>query len=497
MEFFSCPSIEKRKHKELLVLPFWEGKQHAESAADISKFKTLIQAPGILQDFRGKEGELLFIYGSSNKSDKRLALLGLGNKEKINTEKLRRAYAQLAKACHQKKIEDISLMIPLSGISEESVVVGIAEGLLLANYSFNKLKQEKKAEKSVLLKKVEFLAISKQSLEIVKICKTIAEGVYIARDLVNDNADAINPQYLARFAQNLARQLPHVKATILNKTQLEKEKMGLLLAVGRGSAIDPALIILSYHGNPRSKEHTVLIGKGVTYDTGGLNLKPVISMETMKADMAGGAAVLGTLYAVASLGLKVNVTAVIPATENSIGPKSFKPGDVYKSYSGQMIEINNPDAEGRLVLADAITYAQKKLKPTRIIDIATLTGGIEIALGPEACGLFSNNDALADAIQLSGSNTYERVWRLPLYEEYRDFLKSDIADMKNSGGRSASSAVAAMFLQEFVDNIPWAHLDIASVAYLNDKKRYHPKFGSGFGVRLLVDLLTEQKFGVR
>lgn len=478
---------------ELLVLPFWEGKQHAESAADMSKYKALIQAPSIKQDFQGKEGELLFVYGSSNKADKRIVLLGLGDKEKINTEKLRRAYSQLTKACHQKKIEDICLVLPQSEMTEETVITGMAEGLLLANYAFDKLKHTKKPEKPALVKKVYLIGISKQGLDVAKRCSIIAKGVYMARDLVNDNADDVNPQYLSRFAQDLARKLPHVKATILNKSRIEKEKMGLLLAVNRGSANDPALIILSYRGNPKSKEHTVLIGKGITYDTGGLSLKPLASMESMKADMAGGAAVLGTIYAAASLHLKVNVTAVIPATENSIGSKSYKPGDVYKSCSGHMIEMNNPDAEGRLVLADAITYTNKKLRPTRIIDIATLTGGIDIALGPEACGLFSNNDALADSLQRSGSNTFERVWRMPLYEEYREFLKSDIADMKNSGGRSASSITAAMFLQEFVDKTPWAHLDIANVAYLNDKRRYHPKFGTGFGVRLLVDLLSDSR----
>lgn len=486
MEFFCCPTEKSRKPAELLVLPFWEGKQHAENAADISKYKAQVQSPAILHDFQGKEGELLFVYGNSKKSDKRFALLGLGNKEKINTEKLRRAYTQLTKACHQKKIEDICLLLPQSDMTEEMIVIGIAEGLSLTNYAFDKLKT-KKSENPTLLKRVEFVDISKQGLDSAKRARIIAEGVYLARDLVNGNADDVTPQYLSRFAQDLARKLPHVTAKILVKRQIEKEKMGLLLAVNRGSSNDPALIILSYRGNPRSDEHTVLIGKGITYDTGGLNLKPYTSMETMKADMAGGAAVIGTIYAASSLRLKVNVTAVIPATENSIGPKSFKPGDVYKSYGGQMVEVSNPDAEGRLILADAITYAKKKLKPTRIIDIATLTGGIDVALGSEACGLFSNNDALSDSLQRSGANTFERVWRFPLYEEYRASLKSDIADLKNSASRSASSIAAAMFLQEFVDKTPWAHLDIASVAYLNDKKR-----ATGFGVRLFVDLLSQE-----
>ncbi len=494
MEFFSRNPNETRKSAELTVIPLWEGEKHADAATDLRKYLPDIKNPAILQDFKGKEGDLLFVYNSQNKSDKRLALLGLGRKEKINTEKLRRVYSQLARACHQKKIDTICVFLPYSVINEEEIIQGIVEGLLLANYAFVKLKHQQKNEKLVLLKKVEFKNISQKGLNIAKRCRIIAEGVYLARDLVNDNADTITPQYLANLAEDLAHKLPHVKAVILNKKQIEKEKMGLLLAVSRGAASDPALIILSYHGNPKSREHTVLIGKGITYDTGGLNLKPLASMETMKADMAGGAAVIGALYSIASLGLKVNVTAVIPATENSIDAKSFKPGDVYKSYRGDTVEINNPDAEGRLVLADAITYAKKKLNPTRIIDIATLTGGIDIAIGSEACGLFSNNDGLAEALQRASTKTFERVWRFPLYDEYKDLLKSDIADMKNSAGRSASSIIASLFLKEFVEETPWAHLDIASVAYLNEKKWYHPKYGTGFGVRLLVALLSENTF---
>lgn len=487
MEFFIC-HIEHRKTAELIVVPFWEGSKHAERATSL--FTAGFDAPAIMEDFHGKEGELIFLYGSHENTDKRLVLLGLGKKEKIDIEKLRRAYSQLAKACHQKKIESLCLFLPEADLDAETTITGVVEGLLLANYAFNKLKHVKKTEDS-LLKKVGFIGISKHGLEVAKRCKIIAEGVYIARDLVNDNADDVNPQYLATFAKNLARKL-HINATILTKKQIEKEKMGLLLAVNRGSVLDPAVIILSYNGNPKSKKQTVLIGKGITYDTGGLNLKPVASMETMKADMAGAAVTIGTIYAAASLGLKVNLTVIIPATENSIGSKSFKPGDVYKSCNGQTIEVNNPDAEGRLVLADAITYAKKKFRPERIIDIATLTGGIDIALGPEACGLFSNDDALADAFQKAGSRTFERVWRMPLYDEYRDSLKSDIADMKNSAGRSASSIIAAKFIQEFVGDTSWAHLDIASVAYLSEKRRYHPKYGTGFGVRLLIDLLSQE-----
>lgn len=265
--------------------------------------------------------------------------------------------------------------------------------------------------------------------------------------------------------------------------------MGLLLAVGRGSDKEPLLTMLTYTGNPKSREHTILIGKGVTYDTGGLNVKPTGSMESMKCDMAGAATVLGVLATVAALGLKLNVTALVPATENAIGSKSFKPGDVYVSHNGKSIEIGNTDAEGRLILADALSYAVKHLKPTRMIDLATLTGAMDVALGSEATGLFSNDDKLAEQLHKAGESTFERVWRMPLFPEYRDQLRSDIADLKNIGTRSGGSITAAYFLKEFVDDIPWAHLDIASTAYLNESKRYHPKFGTGIGVRLITELL--------
>lgn len=491
MEFFIC-NENKRKLTELIVLPFWEGKKGAENAAQIDKYQNLLNSSAILQDFQGKEGQILFIYGNYKDIDKRIALLGLGKKENISVEKLRRIYSQLTRMCHQKKLEEICILPPKTQLSEEMLMQGMTEGMLLANYTFDKLKELKKTEKLRLLEKVSFIGVSKQGLTYANRWGIIAEGVYIARDLVNGNADDVTPQYLSKFAKEISKKFPKVKVNILDKKQIEKEKMGLLLAVNQGSVRDPALIILSYQGDPKSKEHTILIGKGITYDTGGLNLKPMASMETMKADMAGGAAVIGTIYAAASLHLKTNVTAIIPATENSIDAKSFKIGDVYKSYEGRTIEITNPDAEGRLVLADAITYAKRKLKPTRIIDIATLTGAIEVALGFEACGLFTNNDDLASRFQQASLNTQEKIWRFPLYEEYLESLKSDIGDMKNSAGRSAGSAVAAKFLQEFVGDTPWAHLDIANVAYLSERKRYHPKFGTGFGVRLLIDLLSNE-----
>lgn len=490
MEFSIVANLDQRKRSDALVLPFWKGKNGAESAFNLTKLDSLVSGPIETGDFKGKEGEVVFTY-SSSKHEQRIMLVGLGEKDKVTVEKLRRSYSNVTKASIQKKLKEINLIVPiLRELSEEDRFRGIAEGLLLPNYVFAKNRPTStKDEPIVLLEKVNFIGANKNELAVAEKYAEIMQGVYFARDLVNGNADDVTPEYLVKVAEGLEKTLSHVKTTIFNKKRLEKEKMGLILAVSRGSYREPALIFVEYKGNPKSKDHTVLVGKGVTYDTGGLNIKPTGSMETMRCDMGGAAAVLGTLYTAATLGLKVNVTAVVPTVENSIGSMSYKPGDVYQSYAGKTVEIGNTDAEGRLILADALAYVSKHLKPTRIIDVATLTGAIDIALGPEASGLMSNDDALADALIRSGSDTYDRVWRMPMYEEYREQLKSDVADIKNIGGRAAGSITAAHFLQEFVDKTPWAHLDIASTAFLSEIKRYHPKLATGVGVRLLVDFL--------
>lgn len=487
MDFFIADTLEKRKRSNALILPYWNEKKSAIHAARSKVMDPFVKGPIDSGDFLGKEGEVAFLY-VPDQPEERVLLLGLGSQENITVEKLRRAYASLTKACRQKKMKELNILIPhIPSLTEEDIMRGIAEGLLLANYAFDGLKHDAmKKDLTVLLSKVNFIGVSKKALAVAKKSIGIAQGVYLARNLVNGNADDVNPQYLAHFAKQLASKLPHVKTTVLDKKQLEKEKMGLLLAVSRASAHDPALIIVTYKGNPKSKDHTVIVGKGVTYDTGGLNLKPTGGMETMKCDMGGAATALGIIHAIATNQMKVNVTAVIPTTENSIGKNSYKPGDVYKSYTGKTVEIGNTDAEGRLILADALAYAKEHLKPTRMIDFATLTGAMEIALGAETTGLMSNQDALANSLIDAGDDTYERVCRFPLYEEYKDQLKSDIADIKNIGGRPAGSITAALFLQEFVGEVPWAHFDIAGTAYLSDARRYHPKHGTGIGVRLMA-----------
>ncbi|MGA8163576.1 MAG: leucyl aminopeptidase [Waddliaceae bacterium] len=490
MDFLVVNRLQQRKRADILVIPYWKGKKGAESAAAADAFDAVTKPPIQMKDFLGNEGEVQLVYGPGQ-LEKRVALLGLGDEIGCTVETLRRSYSSLVKMSRQKNMAAINLIVPkVSSLKEEEILNGMIEGMLLSNYAFEQLKKESK-KPTTLVKKATLIGVGKQSLSIAKKAGGVAEGVYLARDLVNANADDVTPQKLVELARDFAKQFPQVKATIFNKKRLAKENMNLILAVNRGSKQDPALIILEYKGRPKSSDHTVIVGKGVTYDTGGLNLKPTGAMETMKCDMSGAAAVFGTIFALAKTGVDINITGLIPTTENSIGPNSYKPGDVYSSYAGKTVEIGNTDAEGRLILADALAYANKQLKPSRMIDLATLTGAIVVALGENVTGLMSNDDRLANALIQSGEATCERVWRLPLFEEYRKQLKSDIADIKNTGGREAAAITAGMFLKDFVGKTPWAHLDIAGTAYLSKASGYCPKNATGVGVRLMIHYLTQ------
>jgi leucyl aminopeptidase len=488
LKFFRGDSQHKRKEADALVLPYLQKKSIPHSAVNFP-FKEA-QPALKLKDFKGKEGELLPLYPQHASREKRIIALGLGAEGKITLETLRRAAGSLVRYANRMGIQTINLMVPeLQGLTEGDVVRGLSEGLLSQNYLFDRHKSKKDPQQ--LLKSVYLYRISKRSFASAQKSVKIYEGVYFTRDIVNENADTVTPQQLGIFAKQIAKKYSgKIRAKVLGKKEIEKEKMGLLLAVNKGSARDPALIVLSYRGNPKAKSHTVVIGKGITYDTGGLHIKPIGGMETMRADMAGGAACLGLIIAAANLKLKQNITIVIPSTENCTDSKSFKPGDVFTGASGKTVEILNTDAEGRLVLADAFTYAQKYLKPTRLIDMATLTGAIDIALGPESTGMMSNDDKLAEGIIRAGTVTFERVARLPLLQEYLEKLKSDIADLRNiGGGRSGGSIKSALFLEQFVEGLPWAHLDIASTAFLSEPQRYQPKNATGVGVRLLIEFL--------
>ncbi|MCX5841060.1 MAG: leucyl aminopeptidase, partial [Deltaproteobacteria bacterium] len=319
-------------------------------------------------------------------------------------------------------------------------------------------------------------------------------AVCFARDLVSTPSNEMTPSDLAREAETMAAARKKVHVRILDVQDMKKLGMNALLAVASGSCQPPKFIILEYRGGRKWQAPVALVGKGLTFDSGGISIKPSEKMDEMKSDMAGGAAVMGAIMAAAELKLPVNVVGLIPATENLPGGRAYKPGDILKSLSGQTIEVITTDAEGRLILADALTYASR-YKPAAVIDLATLTGACIVALGDQVIGMLGTDDSLKDKIRKAADMTGERVWELPLWEDYHELIKSDVADFKNSAGRAGGAITAAAFLSKFVGNVPWVHLDIAGPSWLTKDKPYIPKGASGVGVRLMVQVLRDLAAG--
>lgn len=468
-----------------MVVPFWE--DGVQEAGDSIAYKNHTALK--IGDFKAKLGETLLHYVEDDK-EPRVVFLGLGRKDSFTQEMLRRAFAAATRVARTKKAKRVNFIFPKTHLPKEDAVRAFFEGIFLTNYAFVRLKGESlKKDPVVLIDHAGFIGLHESDQPILHKSRTIAENVFAVRDLVNNNADEVTPSFLAKEAEAMARKTPFITLKVLDRKGIEKEGMGLLLAVARGSSEEPRFIEMSYMGDPESKEHVVLVGKGVTYDTGGLSLKTTEGMLTMKCDMAGGATVLATVHTAAALQLKVNVTAIVPSAENCIDGKSYKLGDVYPALNGKTVEITNTDAEGRLLLADALSYAVKHLKPTCMVDIATLTGAIIIALGENISGLFTPDDNLANDLCDAAKKTDELLWRMPMNPDYKDAMKSEIADMVNSAGRDASSIKAAFFLQEFTGTVPWAHIDFAGPSYLTKPKGYNTTSATGYGVRLLLEFL--------
>jgi len=481
----NCVSSSKeRQSADLVILPVWMDKKGALLATSEKEFEPLVKFVFEQKDFSGKEKEMQLLYRQNGK-EPRVLLLGIGEEESCTPEILRSAYASSMKLLSSKSLKSMNVLFPEVGhLDSEALYTAVIEGILMAGYSFTQFKEKPEVSS---LAKICFCGNVKASL--LQRIEIIIESVSLVRDLVNGNADDVNVDAFKQLARDFEKEISSIKVTILDKKALEKEKMGLILAVGKASTLPPSVIILEYKGDPKSKEKTAIVGKGITYDTGGLNIKVGVGMETMKCDMAGAAAVMGIMRAAAKLKLKVNLVGALAIAENAIGANSYKPGDVFRSRTGKTVEITNTDAEGRLVLADTISYVEDHYQPTRLIDFATLTGGVIVALGEEASGLCSNDDKLAHALEKAGERTHERVWRLPLYPEYKEYLKSPIADIKNSGPRKASCSSGATFIHAFVKSSSWAHLDIAGTAYLSELKACHPTAATGVGVRLFIDFL--------
>jgi leucyl aminopeptidase len=442
----------------------------------VIKFVTEDDAKKIV-DFEGKAGEQTTRY----EDDKTVIYVAVDPEEKDEKSFLD-GVANAIRSAVSIKRECVSIELLKTEDTAKVVTASI-----LGNYLY----QQYKTEQKEMLKSVEIVGKNIDE-KIIESAKTIAEAVCYSRTLQNENAAIVTPEYLAQEALKIAAKSDKMSVEILTEKEIYQKGLGLLAAVGQGSATPPRLAIISYTGAPKSTEKSAVVGKGLTFDTGGYNLKPTGSMEAMRMDMSGGAITLGAMSAIADLEPEINVIGVVPAAQSAIGKDAFLPGDVYKSYSGKTVEVLNTDAEGRLILADALSYSIEKYEPTEIIDIATLTGAVLIALGDTIGGIFSNNSDMAKKLHESGENTGEPVWELPIKKEHREAMKSDIADLQNVSKikRNASSITAAAFLENFVEDIPWTHIDVAGTAWNSGAIRgITPKFGTGFGVRLLLDYL--------
>lgn len=400
-------------------------------------------------------------------------------------------FAGLVQSLKGKQVKTINVILPAFShfpghfSSDEYMIQTIVEGIHLGNYSFDKYKSEKSKPENLQF----VLHYSDKSLvqKIIEKTNHVMSAVHFTRDLVNEPAVTLTPQEFAKRTKAELSKLG-VKVTVMNKKELQKRKMNAILAVGGASQHEPLMMVLEY--KPKfPKKKLALVGKGVTYDSGGLSIKPTQSMLEMKADMAGGGTVVGVIKAAALMKIPVEIIGIIPCVENMVNGISYKPGDIIVSASGKSIEVKDTDAEGRIILADALHFASKQ-KPDEIIDFATLTGAIAVALGEIIAGLFTKDDDLASRLYESGVKTYERLWRMPFSDDYKQMIKSEIADVSNLGPRWGGAITAGKFLEHFVDEkISWAHLDIAGPAIKHDFNNYTKKWDTGFGVRLMCDYL--------
>lgn len=478
---------------DAIVVNLFEGVEHpggatgvVDKALDGAITKLIEQG-----EVKGKLNQVSIVHSLGKVPARIVAVVGLGKQSELTLDKVRGVAAEFCRSLRKLNCRRIATIVHgagAGGIEPGVASQAIVEGSLLGLYTFRKhiTKEPDYCDVEELLV-VERDATKLQALEEgCKKGKVIAEATTLARDLINEPSNCMTPSDMAKIAGELAK-THGLDLTILDRDQMEREGMGALLGVARGSRQPPKLIVLSYKGDKTSSESLGFVGKGITFDSGGISIKPSEGMAEMKGDMAGGAAVLAALSAIAQLKLEVNVTAVVPATENLPGGNATKPGDILKAVNGKTIEVINTDAEGRLVLADALGYAVKRgLSP--LVDVATLTGACHVALGDFYSGIFGNSQELADKVIKAGAEAGERLWQMPMHEDYKEQIKSEVADVKNSGGRYGGAITAAQFLAEFVGDTSWVHIDIAGTSMSDKDRGYLVKGATGIGVRTLVNL---------
>ena len=445
-------------------------------------------------DFTGARDQTAVVY--PKRGVERVLLVGLGPDSQITRGEIRRAAAIAGRKASELGARRMAFHVAHEthgGVPPEVTGQVAVEGLWQGAWRFKQLKAVTDAKD--VLHDVELITTREERADVARgarVGHAIAVGQKLARNLQALPANVCTPSYLADIARQLGRAY-RFKVTVLSRPQLEKEGFGGLLGVARGSEEEPRFIVLEHKGSGRTPP-LCLIGKGVTFDSGGISIKPAEKMEEMKYDMSGAAAVLGTFETIGQLKPPVNVVGLVPATENLPSGHAVKPGDVLRSHLGKTIEVVNTDAEGRLILADALSYA-RRYNPAAVVDAATLTGAVVIALGHHAAGLMGNDDAFLEEVRRAGDRAGERCWPLPLWDEYREQIRSDVADVKNTGGRPAGSITAAWFLREFVHGFPWAHLDIAGTAYLDADRPGLAKGPTGHGVRLFAELILGRARG--
>ena len=453
--------------------------------------KTSFAVNQSLKDIEGKAGKLSIIPSTGKKQFQRILIAGIGRKEDITKDTFRQISGRIAQKARELKLKEFSIIVPPTFVMDQiSSSAQIVEGAKMGLYKFEKFKAEKEENSPDLT-----IIVSKSNnvLQSIKTAEVVADGAIFTKSIANLPPNECTPSVLADFAKTISKN--KMKCKIISKPELKKKGFGGITAVGQGSKNEPKLIILEHNKGSKNEKPIVLVGKAVTFDTGGISLKPGANMDEMKFDKCGGCTVLGIMKAISELKLPINVIGIVPSVENMPGGESYRPGDIIKLYSGKTAEILNTDAEGRLILADALTYGEKHYSPKAIIDFATLTGACIIALGTNVAGMVSNDEKLSKKIFEASKNTTEQIWELPLNQEFMDMIKSDVADMKNMGiGRAAGTITAAAFLRNAIENTPWTHLDIAGVAWTQiatKEKSYNPKGATGFGVRLILDYLQK------
>lgn len=436
-----------------------------------------------------KYGQTTFIHTLGFCNSKQILLLGLGEKEILTPDKVRQTIAMAIRTACKQKIQTASILVE-DLLMESMYISAITEGAILGDYKFNYYKTN---NQSVSVEKLFLIVQDVSNLNLLQSIAAqavlIANGVNLTRDLVNHPAQYMTPEKMAWHANEIA-QHTGMEVSVLQSDDIAAAGMHAIKAVAQGSDTLPYFIVLKYQGNPDSAEFIAYIGKGITFDSGGISLKPSEKMGDMKGDMAGGGAVLGAMSVIGQLKPKVNIWGIIPCAENMPSGHAYRPGDIISSLSGKTIEIITTDAEGRLILADAITYARNH-GASKVIDLATLTGACVVALGNSTSGVITNNQDWYHSVAKAASQTGEKIWEMPNFTEYKELIKSDLADLKNSGGRMAGMITAGLFLGEFAEETPWVHVDIAGTSDLDKAQGYNHKGATGAGVRLLVQLAQD------